>query len=53
MKPLEEYITIEAWCKDFKKENKRKATFDDFFKNSYDIYFPNRCDKECKERGVL
>ena len=31
MKPLELYRTVTAWCKDFEKENKRKATFDDFF----------------------
>ena len=31
MKPLESYKTIADWCKDFEKENGKKATFDDFF----------------------
>ena len=31
MKPLEQYKDMGQWCKDFVKENNRKATFDDFF----------------------
>jgi len=31
MKELKLYKTIGDWCNDFKKENGRKATFDDFF----------------------